>query len=225
MGAHGAWHTARLLEVWLPMDERGEWRAARALYPNVKPVTAEVSGQQFLEFHRLMLRHFKWLVANTPNHNHVLQPWSELPAWLKESPENPGGFTDVYLAAWKERVDSLIHDPNSTADQLGHFLESTKLDSSLGSNMHNLCHAEIAAYEYRGPSGYEGAEMDDFATAHYNAHFWNLHGWLDGLYAQWQSHHGQLVDQSPMDPGGIHGPGHVAGVTLDPVDARALVIA
>ena len=205
MRNHGAWHTARLLERWIRHDDLQDWQEARHLYPDVKFVTEEGSGRQFLDFHRLMLRHFMWLVEHTPGHEYVFVPWADLPAWLKAAPENLGGFTSEYLYAQKTVTDSLVIGPTTTADQLGSFLESTKLNNSFGSNIHNLCHAAIAAYEYRGALGYEGAEMDDFATAHYNGHFWNLHGWLDDIYARWQSVHGEPVDQTPLDPGEGHG--------------------
>lgn len=204
---HGDWHTARLPRHWLPVVDRPGWDVARGHYPNLKYVTEAGSGAEFLTFHREMIRHFKWIVENTLNHNYNYVPWSDLPDFLKSGPNSPGGLAESYLSEWRRRVDLMIQDPQSTVDQLGNFLESTKLDASWGSNIHNLCHGIIAGIEYRGPSGYEGAEMDDFDTAHFNHFFWELHGWLDDIYARWQVTHGESVDQSPMDPSGGHG-GH-----------------
>lgn len=46
--------------------------------------------------------------------------------------------------------------------------------------------------------------MGDPATAPHNEHFWGLHGWIDAFFAGWQTGHGEVVDQSPLDPAGGH---------------------
>jgi hypothetical protein len=159
-----------------------------------------------------MMRHFRWLVENTAGHSFVLQPWTGVPDWLMATPRNPGGFSEDYLRAQTLRTRYLIY--NGTADELGNFLESTHLDHTFGSNLHNLCHGAVAAHEASRGFGYEGAEMDDFSKAHFNEHFWNFHAWLDNIYAEWQLCRGEQVDQSPRDPrldhGGTnhHSPGH-----------------
>ena len=205
MGNHGDWHLARRPRRWIPVEDRPKWSQAREHYLNPKFVTEKGSGREFLEFHRMMVRHFRWLIENTPGHNYVFIPWTDVPDWLRAGPDNPRGFSDEYLAEQNTKTSNLINNNSaSTADQLGSFLESTDVYDSSGLNFHNHSHGLIAGYEYKAGSGYEGAEMDDFATAHYNEHFWNLHGLLDETYASWQRAHGETPDQSPLDPGVHH---------------------
>ena len=217
MGDHGMWHMARWPEQWFSEVDRTQWREAKDHFnkPPISeppiPVTEVGSGRQFLEFHRMMLRHFKWILLNTPGHNHELRPWTAVPDWLKADPAEWRGFSTRYLDRFSTRVLFLIEDPDSTDEMLGGFLESNELDTSKGRNFHNLCHGFVAAFETRQntPGNLVGAEMDDFATAHYNEHFWNLHAWLDNLYGQWQEKHHEVVDQSPMNPHGDDDHEHV----------------
>lgn len=223
MPTHGEWHTARMLRVWIPYAARPRWDAARGFYPDVLFVTQAGSGRQFLEFHRLMLRHFKWIVDNTEGHNYLFEPWDGVPTSLREGPANPGGFTQAYLDAQRAGVDKLIAPGAADLDTLGSFLESTRLDNSFGSNVHNLCHAAIASYEYGVGTGFEGAEMDDFATAHFNRQFWNLHGWLDNIYADWQRSNGEPVYQLPLNPG-MHHDDHGTEHSSSHLDSSAVVV-
>ena len=99
-------------------------------------------------------------------------PWTGIPEWLRQARTTPRGFSADYLTRVSQGTAELVDDPMSTADQLGCFLESTQLyHSPPGLNFHNICHELIATYEYNVGSGYEGAEMDSFDTAHYNDQF------------------------------------------------------
>ncbi|MBL8963902.1 MAG: tyrosinase family protein [Phycisphaerae bacterium] len=222
MGDHGDWHQARYRERWLPVDERAEWRAARARFPTLKFLDEPGAGEQFLTFHREMIRNFKWLIANTPGHGYTLEAWTRVPSDLES------WFRPMTLARSYARILELI--VHGTADQLGSFIERTELDTSEGSNLHNLLHGLIDAKEARDHPGHPSlieAGMADLSVAHYNEHFWSLHAWIDDLYAMWQRAHGQIPDQSALEPDHSHGggpgggPGGGHGPSLPPVPAPA----
>lgn len=204
---HGAWHLARVPRDWMmTVEDQLKWDKATEIIEQSHPnqplieVTKSGAGEQFLEMHRTMLGEF---FAMAQARGFVLPKWGEsLPADLMYSPKNPVGLTEEYVAKSTTRVEEIINDPDSTADDLGNFLESTQLDTSLGSDIHNQCHKVIAAVEYRDGKleEYQDAEMDNFSTAHRNVQFWQLHEWLDRFYTRWQETH--------RDPDDFHA-GHI----------------
>ncbi len=203
MGNHGNWHLARQRRGWLPVAVRRSWEQARQENTTLKFLDEAGSGEEFLTFHRHMVRHFKWLCdpANLPGHSYRFEPWTELPAWLAAM-YPPGWLGDAYGGILR-----LIR--YGTADELGSFIERTERDYTAGSGVHNRAHGYIARFEavkYPNDPRMENAAMTDLSTAHFNEHFWGLHGWIDEIYAMWQRAHGQEVDQSPMMPHEPTGP-------------------
>jgi hypothetical protein len=151
------------------------------------------SGRQFLDFHRKMIREFKWYVINTPGPRYDYRPWRELPAWL-------AGLMDASLPQYREHqlatIDSIIQCQD--ADDLGHFLEGCGPHNEPG--LHGYVHGLVSAYECVFFGKQPLSDMASQATAIYNEHFWGLHGWIDKFYANWQRLRGELVDQSPLAP-------------------------
>ena len=56
---HAPWHNAR-------KPENRSLRGPGTLFPGLKGIDEPGSGEQFLRFHRDMVRLFKWVLANTP---------------------------------------------------------------------------------------------------------------------------------------------------------------
>lgn len=206
MATHGDWHIARHRERWLPMDEREDWRRARAAYPDIKYLDEAGAGEEFLEFHRMMIRHYKWILLNTPGHNVKWYVWPRVPAIYMQ--RLPAHARTSALAG----IERIIQDPASTAEDLGAFIERTRLVTTPGSDVHNLLHGVIGNIEnemYPNHPQRFAASMADLSVAHYNENFWILHGWIDDIYARWQTAHSIAVDQSPLDPalgGHLHHP-------------------
>jgi hypothetical protein len=195
MAHHAPWHFARFRREWVAPDDRPAWQLARNQFPNVKYLNQAGCGEEFLRFHRLMIRHFKWIVDQNPQSGFVYSPWRELPNWLAAR------FSENYLRVANARIAALIE--RGSADQLGNFIEATALDNSYGSSIHNSCHGQISEYEeenFPNDPRLTDASMNSPDTAHHNEHFWGLHGWIDEIFAAWQRRRGEEVDQSPLEP-------------------------
>jgi hypothetical protein len=195
---HAPWHAVR-------RPANAHLRGPGTAFPNLKGTNEAGSGEQFLRFHRDMVRVFKWLLINTPGSTYAYSPWEQLPSWLADVFEaaRPG-----YLAIAYAHVEQLINA--GSADDLGNYIEATALAvGQNGSDLHNRAHGTIDHYE----SDHFGADterlvdarMGSFATAPHNEHFWGLHGWIDNRFAAWQLAHGEAVNQSPLAP---HDAGH-----------------
>jgi hypothetical protein len=199
MGDHGDWHIARYRKLWLPLDERAAWQRARDKYPDLFYLDERGAGEQFLDFHRMMIRHYKWILANTQNHGKTWYVWPRVPAIYMQ--RLPSHIKTHALA----RIEAIINDPASTADQLGAFIERTKLDTSPGSDLHTALHGvinNVESEQFPSHPDLYSASMADLSHAHYNEHFWILHGWIDNIYARWQAAHNIAVEQDALDPSG-----------------------
>lgn len=199
---HAPWHLARIRRSRLFPQSWPDWDRARLVFPSVKFLDEAGCGEDFLRFHREMIRHYKWILNQHPQIPVTYSPWAQFPAWLEQR------FSPAYISAAKGQITNLIQ--NGTADELGNFIEATWLDGSPGSNIHNRSHGEIAAYEaltFPNDTRLDDASMGSPDTAHHNEHFWGLHGWIDELFAEWQRAHGEPVDQNPLAPAAM-GHGH-----------------
>ncbi len=195
MRDHGWWHLARCRERWIPVPQRADWARARAAFPRLAYLDQPGAGAEFLRFHRMMMRHFHWLRLNTPGHGLEFAVWTSIPAALR------GLLPADYLADAHVRIMELVI--HGDEDQLGGYLERTYLDYSPGSNLHTALHGLIDAVETRDHPGDPSlieASMADLSVAHHNVRFWELHGWIDNIYALWERAHGKVPDQSPMQP-------------------------
>lgn len=76
--------------------------------------------------------------------------------------------------------------------------------------MHDLSHGAVSEIEKEKglPEEYS---MGRPSTAHRNSVFYQLHGWIDELYASWQRTQGDEPDLTPKQPGG-HGHAHDLGL-------------
>jgi hypothetical protein len=158
---HAVWHTAR-------HPDWSGFAKARKVFPNIKLINQAGTGDEFLRFHRMMVREFKWIVANTAGPAYTYEPWPALADFVVQSlDQDPPN----YVADAVARIAQL--STSGTADELGNFEHLP---------------------------GNSDADMDDLAQAPHNEYFWHLHGWIDGLFADWQRNHGEAVDQSPMQP-------------------------
>src|SRR5688572_6014220 len=87
---HGEWHTAR-------QPNRANLRGLGTPFPNLKGLNDAGSGEQFLLFHREMIRIFKWIIdtADGPQYNFVA--WDTMPSWLSAYFESakPGYLADA----------------------------------------------------------------------------------------------------------------------------------
>ncbi|MDX2043558.1 MAG: tyrosinase family protein [Acidobacteriota bacterium] len=210
---HADWHVAR-------MPEHSHLRGPGTHFPGLQGLNQAGSGEQFLRFHREMVRIFKWVLANTPGPAYPYTPWPRLPDWVANLFESsrPGFLAEAY-----QETNRLVIE--GTADELGNFIEATRLSSHPVRGIHNRTHGTVAAYE-RQTFGVSNpllvdAQMDSSRTAPHNEHFWGLHGWIDEVFAEWQRLHNEIVDQSPLDPvlgGHGHGghPHHEVGVVNQP---------
>lgn len=199
MSGHSEWHVARLNPAEFGRAGQAAINAACAKYPGVKCVKEAGAGEQFLEFHREMLRHFKWIVDDTAEPGFHFDEWTELPQWVIDRLEP--GYMNGFLGA----IPGFIAGPS--VDALGAFVESTLHGITLYHGVHNTCHSVIAAAEaelYPGDSRRRDASMVEMREAPHNECFWSLHSWIDGMYAAWQLQHGIPVDVSPKPPGGHH---------------------
>lgn len=185
------------------------WQEARSQFPNLKFLNEAGSGEEFLVFHREMIRHFKWQVDQTPEADYRYEPWPDIPSWIVAAFEQsqPG-----YLAAAQAEIQRLVQV--GTLDELGAFIEATQTALNPARNLHNRTHGLISAMERNVtiaaasllsifspvvPITVDDADMGNLATSPHNDHFWQLHGWIDERYADWQRAHGETVDQSPLE--------------------------
>jgi hypothetical protein len=209
---HAPWHNAR-------QPANRSMRGPRTMFPDLKGTDEPGSGEQFLRFHRDMVRLFKWVLANTPGPAYPFSPWDQLPPWL-------AGLFDAtsptYLPTAYARIEHLVQ--HGSVDELGNYIEATPLAAAQeASDIHNRCHGTIADYEPRtfgaNNERLRDAQMDSFAMAPHNEHFWGLHGWIDNRLAAWQVAHGEAVDQSPLPPsqsGHVHMMDHMAEMPVMP---------
>jgi hypothetical protein len=197
---HASWHVAR--------DPRfpGHAAARRAL-PGLRLIHEPGAGEEFLRFHRVMVRHFKWIITGTRGPAYEYEPWRRLPGWLEAQFRTVSGLPAGYVGRMYEEIERLVVE--GTADDLGNFIEATEVRRRRFDNVHNMSHGLISAYEEREHAGDPrllGAAMGDPGEAAYNEFFWRLHGWIDDTFARGQRAHGEEVDQSPASPheGGHH---------------------
>jgi hypothetical protein len=208
MDGHSDWHIARLNPAEFGPEDQAAIMAARVKFPDAKCVIDPGSGEQFLEFHRDMLRQFKWMVIHTPVPGYVFDEWQVLPPWLA------GRFVPGDLEGFTAALPGYIAGPS--VDLLGSYIESTPRGTAPFHGVHNMCHALIAAAEsemHPGDERRRDASMVEFSEAPHNEYFWSLHSWIDGMYAAWQVQHGVPVDVSPKKPGHHH---HGAPVRITP---------
>jgi len=201
--SHARWHAAR--------DPRREGlRGPGTEFPDVLGLNEAGSGEQFLSYHREMLRTFTGVAFRHPDTGFVYRPWPKLPNWLGDffAWAQPG-FLDGALTRARDIVR------RGTADELGNFLESTLVTSDPFRGIHNIAHGNIAAYEeHRFGTDHPGlrdARMDSSVSSPHNEHFWGLHGWIDEMYVDLQRRRGEAMDRSEAVISELRGAPHESG--------------
>lgn len=217
---HPVWHLARLRERWLPAVHRPLWQRARDTFPALRYLDQPGAGEEYLRYHRALIRAFEWLADANPAAGVVYAPWPRLPEWLTRSFSRDDGHGPGFLEGADDRIRQLVEE--GTADQLGQFLEPTEVarapfDGLAGAAYHLLARVESLTLD---PTLVAGAELSAMSMAPNNAAFWGLHGWLDEHYAAWQRRHGEVVDQSLLAP--EHGLPSPTAIALEPLSRTEL---
>ena len=182
---HGCWHYMRMPSV--PDDVRNR------CFPGLIAAGEPGSGLQFLDFHRHMIRHFKWYTINTSGPRYDYRPWTAPPLWLS-------GVMEAYSPGYLDRMLASIQGlvASGDADDLGRFIEGSGAHIEPG--LHGVIHGMVSMFEELCFGKQPLSDMGSQMTAPFNEHFWGLHGWIDGIYADWQRLRGDVVDQSPVVP-------------------------
>ncbi len=198
-GHHGCWH-------YLRMDDSEEGRAQRRkcfppceMWPDgLHSFREKGCGEEFLKFHRMMIRNFKWIVNSAPPPKYWYLPWEKLPCWVESTIDVLDPF---YLRKFNHRLDSLVF--NGSLDELGRYIEGDTLKGNTAETLpdvHSKIHGIVHDYEQNNFGRQADSDMGRAETAAYNEHFWRLHGWIDEIYARWERANGDIPNQSPMKP-------------------------
>lgn len=191
---HIFWHVARIPETEVPPEIRQLWEQSRAAFPALIARGSPGAGEQFLRFHRDMMRNYKWILQQHAGHGVTYLPWTAIPENVSGTLEGWGLDVQMHL----RRVGELISQ--HSVDDLGNFIEP----NPAGVGLHDYSHGAVTELEQ--DSTPEEFSMGNPATSHRNLVFYELHGWIDERLADWQRANGEQVDQSPLDPG--HGGHH-----------------
>ncbi|HYM77085.1 MAG TPA: tyrosinase family protein [Candidatus Dormibacteraeota bacterium] len=147
-----------------------------------------------MKFHRLMIRNFKWILMTVTPQKYFYVPWADFPNWLSE-------ILDAMDPFYRQRLGCAIDEKvlNTTLDELGRLIEG-RPDKATFPDVHSKVHLLVSIYEQNVFGPQPACDMSDPRVAAYNEHFWKFHGWIDEIYARWQTAHGEAVDQSPLKP-------------------------
>ncbi len=207
--SHGRWHAARV-----PVNRA--LRGPGAEFPDLRALNEPGSGEQFLVYHRQMLRTFAREVRRV-DPAFAIPSWSAIPPWLADffSWSQPG-FLEGALARTREIVR------RGTAEELGSFLESNLVSTDPFRGLHNMAHANIAAYEeHRFGADHPGlrdAGMESPHASPHNEHFWGLHGWIEEWHSELRWRRGEVEVGEETAPAGeahaTHDGGPVAGESV-----------
>ncbi len=174
--SHARWHAARL-------PRNASLRGAGMEFPALRAVDEPGSGEQFLEYHRELLAAFLDAAASEARLRYSFDRWERFPSWLADffAWSQPG-----FLPGALARTEEILR--GGSPDDLGNFLEPTLVGGDPFRGLHDLAHANIAAYEeHRFGASHpflRDAAMDSPESAPHNEHFWSLHAWIDGLYSR-----------------------------------------
>jgi hypothetical protein len=190
---HGCWHLLRSRSY--TQRQRDECFPAGMMLPNpLRYMGEKGSGEDFLRFHRLMLRNFKWIIMSALPPKYEYKPWNDLPVWLASILD---AMDPNYRSNLGRRINYLVM--SGSLDDLGQFIEGEEGDDTFP-HIHYLVHDVVADYECQHFGPQPLCDMADMTVACYNEHFWGFHGWIDDFYAQWQVQHGEYAEQGPLEP-------------------------
>jgi Common central domain of tyrosinase len=188
---HGCWHSLR---VFGTNADLARCFPQGAMLPNVPRLVPNCGcGEDFLRFHRLMIRNFKWIIDNSPLPKYRYASWTDFPDWL--SPLIDGVTSATYRQELAGTLNSMIS--NSNLDALGQFIEGEKND---GPHIHYIVHELVHDYEESHYGPQTESDMGVPALSPCNEHFWAFHGWIDDIYARWQTAHGESPNRTSLKP-------------------------
>jgi hypothetical protein len=191
---HGCWHELRLLDSpeLQKMRDKCFPKGPGSLWPKgLRSIQQQGCGEDFLRFHREMVRNFKWIVEKQALGSYTYVPWRDFPTWLSSALDQAGG--PGYRGKLASDLARMVK--HASLDELGQYIEGEN-DAEL--HIHFGVHAIVHEYEERQFGDQPQSDMGYFATAPRNEHFWGFHGWIDEIYAQWQRSHNERVDQSAL---------------------------
>lgn len=190
---HGCWHELRSPSY--SQAVRNKCFPKGEMLPNELHKRGERGcGEDFLRFHRLMIRNFKWIIKAAPPPKYYYAPWSDFPNWL-------GPILDAMDPFYRRKLNYKLEDMinNACLDDLGQFIEGERNEPEFP-HIHYTVHEIVADYEFSNFGPQPAANMGDPAVSAYNQHFWGFHGWIDEIYARWQMAHGEAVEQDALEP-------------------------
>jgi hypothetical protein len=199
MGHHGCWHKLRREDYSQEARNRCFSPGGPSHWPwpnGLKEQGQQGSGDDFLKFHRLMIRNFRWIVATAPGPRYSYIPWQQFPPWLIDI------FTMVdprYVTRVNEDLDGIVSNSAKSSDDLGRRIEGPQIGAAFP-NIHSNVHGAVSDYEFKHFGAQTSCDMGKASVSMLNEHFWGFHGWIDNYYAHWQIAHGDTVDQSPVKP-------------------------
>jgi hypothetical protein len=183
---HGCWHEMRSPSV--PKKDR------ERCFPGLRALGEPGAGEDFLRFHREMVRNFKWLIKNAEGPKYDYVQWNHFPNWLEGLLD---AFRPPYRRQLRRALEKLVDQPK--LDELGVFIEGGGLKDNFPA-IHWMVHGIVSDFERVNFGSQPAADMGKMETSPNNEHFWGLHGWIDNLYASWQTNNGESVDQSALKP-------------------------
>ena len=207
-GHHGCWHYLRLVP-----DDLGGQQVRDKCFPSggfnpwpkgLRMQGQEYSGEDFFKFHRIMIRNFKWIITNAHGSPYPYVPWTDFPDWLSSMLDAMDPFYRRKLIC---AIEAMIL--GGSLDELGRFIEGSpdgrqeqiaRMPALPRPNIHPTVHILVSVYEKNVFGPQTDCDMSNPYLAVYNEHFWRFHGWIDEIYARWQTAHGQSVEQSPLKP-------------------------
>lgn len=200
---HPAWHLARVKEADLQTPaQRAAWKQARKMFLTLKFRGDPGAGDDFVRFHRDMMREYKWILAQHPGAGVHYDPWPAIPDDVRKVIES--NFPNE-VAQGTQGVDRLT--TQGSRDQLGAFIEPDPQGVfTNGQGLHDLSHGAVAEIEQATVP--QEFSMGSPSTAHRNLIFYRLHGWIDERYAEWQRAHGEQPDLTPLKPADMNGGDH-----------------
>lgn len=210
---HPAWHLARERKnpAW-SLDDQKAWDAARKMFPTLKFRDEAGAGAEFITFHRDMMREYKWILDQHTDAGLTYSPWPSIPKDVADVIDNEFVGMSGYTSTGEKELQTLAE--TSSLDGLGSFMEpAPRADPANGRGLHDFSHGAVSEIEKKLhlPAKYS---MGSPSTAHRNIVFYQLHGWIDELYASWQRAHGEQPDLSPKKPG-MHGHDHMLSLDVD----------
>lgn len=197
---HPFWHLARVQESEMKSPrEKATWKKARKMFPTLRFRDEPGAGEDFLTFHREMMREYKWILERFPEAGLSYLPWQSIPDDVRQVIETEFGLpVDPGLSSISTLVNS------GTLSNIGGFIEPCPAQRfTEGRGLHDLSHGAVAEIEEKQGLASDFS-MGSPSTAHRNVVFYQLHGWIDECYAAWQRAHGQIPDLSPKAPSGMH---------------------